>query len=211
MLPTVATALVAFLAGWFLWTLGEYVLHRFAMHELHGKGIMSREHLEHHVHSSWNFGSTLLLAWLGVVLVGFGLWTPIGWLVGGPVVGLALGAGWIVGYFTYEYQHAVAHRRPPTGRYSTWLRRHHFHHHFGHPMANHGVSVPWWDKVFGTYEAPGQVRVPRRLALPWLVDEDGEVRPEFAADYVLVGSATTDERQAGIDRARAFASVAPDA
>ena len=53
--------------------------------------------------------------------------------------------------------------------------------------------------------------MPRRLALPWLLDENGEVRPELADDYVLVGSATSDERQAGIDRARAFASMAPTA
>ena len=39
----------AFAGGFVLWTLAEYLLHRFAMHDLKGKGIMSREHLEHHV------------------------------------------------------------------------------------------------------------------------------------------------------------------
>ena len=76
-------------------------------------------------------------------------------------------------------------------------------------MANHGVSTLVWDKVFGTYERPDRVRVPRRLALRWLVDADGALRPEFAADYVLVGAATSDERTAQLDRARAFASAAP--
>ena len=30
------------------WTAAEYGLHRFAMHELRGKGLASREHLSHH-------------------------------------------------------------------------------------------------------------------------------------------------------------------
>ena len=76
-------------------------------------------------------------------------------------------------------------------------------------MANHGVTLPLWDKVFGTAEAPAVVRVPRRLALPWMVDEAGELRPELANDYVLVGAASKDERTASLDRVRAFASMAP--
>jgi hypothetical protein len=103
----------------------------------------------------------------------------------------------------------MAHLRPPAGRYGTWLRRHHFHHHFGHPMANHGVTTAVWDRAFGTLQEPEQVRVPRRLALPWLVDADGELHERFRDDYRLVGSATGDERTAQLDRARAFASIAP--
>ena len=76
-------------------------------------------------------------------------------------------------------------------------------------MANHGVSVMWWDRVFGTLERPDTVRVPRRLALPWLVDESGELLSEFADDYRLVGSAEAGDREAMLDRARAFASAAP--
>lgn len=207
---TAAGIVGGFVLGFFLWGLAEYLLHRFAMHQLRGRGIMSREHLEHHVRASWQWSSVFLLSWSGILIVGFALWTPLGWVVVGAPFGVALAAGWSIGYFFYEYQHAMAHLRAPKGRYTTWMRHHHFHHHFGHPMANHGVSWPLWDRVFGTYEQPQLVRVPRRLAMAWLVDDTGELRPEFADRYVLVGSATSGERLAALDRARAFASVAPE-
>lgn len=208
-MTTAATLLVALSVGWALWTWAEYMLHRFAMHHLHGKGIMSREHLEHHVTSSWSFSYTHLLSWTGMLLVGFAGWAPLVSLVAGWTAGLAVAVGWAFGYFFYEYQHMVSHLKAPRSRYQRLVRRHHFHHHFGSPMRNHGVSTPFWDRVFGTYEHPERVRVPRRLALPWLVDESGEILPEFQADYVLVGSADATERLLKLDRARAFASVAP--
>lgn len=209
-MTTLLLALAAFALGWLLWTFGEYVLHRFAMHELHGKGIMSREHLLHHVRADWHLAYTNVLSWIGIGLVGGAVWTPLVWYLSGSLaLGLVVAAGWAFGYGFYEYCHAQAHLRGPSGRYSHWLRVHHFHHHFGHPMANHGVSVPWWDRVFGTLERPERIRVPRRLAMAWLLDDDGELRPEYADDYVLVGAATSDERTAALDKARAFASVAP--
>ena len=78
---------------------------------------------------------------------------------------------------------------------------------------NHGVTTPVWDLVFGTYErVEGPVKVPRRLAMRWLVDEDGELLPGYEADWALVGrrlDAGEDPRQDEIDRARAFANLAP--
>jgi sterol desaturase/sphingolipid hydroxylase (fatty acid hydroxylase superfamily) len=144
-----------------------------------------------------------------MLLVGALLWMPLGWWVAGPRAGIVLALGWAVGYFAYEYQHASAHLRAPRNRYEAFVRRHHFHHHFGAPMANHGVSVAVWDKVFGTFQRPERVRVPRRLALPWMLDDRGELRPGFTDDYQLVGEATPTERLLQLDRARAFASVAP--
>lgn len=208
-MPTVITLIIAGAAGWALWTLGEYVLHRFAMHHLRGKGIMSREHLLHHVTADWSFDPLTLLSWLGVILVGTMLWAPLGWLLGGAVCGLALAGGWTFGYFLYEYHHAMSHLRAPNTRYQRWVRRHHFHHHFGAPMANHGVTTSFWDHVWGTWQRPERVRVPRRLALAWLLDDSGELRPEFADDYVLVGSRRSVDTLDGTDRDRAFASMAP--
>lgn len=199
---TVAIAVAAglFATGWFAWTLGEYVMHRFAMHALRGRGIASREHLIHHADRD-SILEKWPLAWSGVIAVGIAL---------GLNLHPALGAGWVIGYGFYDLQHYRAHRRAPRTRYQRWLRRHHFHHHFGHPTANHGVTWPLWDHVFGTWEAPGRVRVPGRLAMVWLVDERGGIRPEHAADYEVVGRAERpDAAQAKRDRDDAFANRAP--
>jgi sterol desaturase/sphingolipid hydroxylase (fatty acid hydroxylase superfamily) len=199
----------AFALGAFLWTFAEYLLHRFAMHHLHGRGIMSREHLEHHVTSQWHFDVNHILSWTGMLLVGFAGFAPVAAWLASWTVGITIAVGWACGYFHYEARHALAHLRNPTTRYTRWVARHHFHHHFGHPMANHGVSVPWWDHVFGTYERPVHVRVPRRLVLPWMLDDDGQLKAEHADDYVLVGAPDPTERTRQLDRARAFASTAP--
>lgn len=208
-MTTVLTVAIGLVLGANLWFLFEYLLHRFAMHHLHGRGIMSREHLEHHVAAGWEFSYTHLLSWAGMLLVGFAAWMPLGWVSVSLAFGLSLAVGWTLGYFFYELVHMLAHKRAPRTGYDRWLRKHHFHHHFGHPMANHGVSIGVWDRVFGTFEAPDRVRVPRRMAQPWMLDEAGELRPEHEADYVLVGSVDGAERLAQLDRARAFASIAP--
>ena len=198
-------ALVAL--GMALWTFGEYLMHRFAMHALRGKGMASREHLRHHaerdsVLESWYF------AWSGVIVVGVVLAINAARLLG--PVGVCLGAGWVAGYGFYDWIHWRAHRRPVAHPYERWVRRHHFHHHFGHPTANHGVTTPVWDLVFGTYErVDGPLRVPRRLAMVWLVDDDGQVRAEYAGDYALAGSIPWTDAQAAADHDRAFANLAP--
>ncbi len=202
---------IGLVVGVMVWGLLEYLLHRFAMHELRGRGIMSREHLEHHVRASWRWAPIFLASWSGMLLVGFAAWLPLGWVTVDAPFGWAVAAGWTVGYAFYEYQHAQSHLRGPANRYGTWMRHHHFHHHFGHPLKNHGVSSPLWDHVFRTYEQPALVRVPRRLAMIWLVDDDGDVLAEHCDRYVLVGTASPDERTDALDRARAFASIAPAA
>ncbi len=203
----VLAAVALFLIGAALWTLGEYVMHRFGMHALKGRGLASKEHLRHHarqdsVLESWYF------AWAGVIGVGVALGLSAARLLG--PVGVALGAGWVASYGFYDWIHWRAHRRPIAHPYERWVRRHHFHHHFGHPLANQGVTTPVWDLVFGTFErVDGPVRVPRRLAMVWLVDDAGEVKPEYADDYVLVGTRPWTAAQAAADHQRAFANLAP--
>lgn len=77
-LRSVLVTAFAFAVGVNLWFLAEYLLHRFAMHHLYGRGIMSREHLEHHVKAGWTFDNKHILSWLGVGLVGGVIWLPLG-------------------------------------------------------------------------------------------------------------------------------------
>jgi len=204
---TLLAAIMLFLLGAALWSFGEYTLHRFAMHSLKGRGMASREHLRHHAATGEDW-KTEWLAWVGVILVGTG-WGGLAWLVVGPV-GALLGAGWIAGYGFYDWIHWRAHRRPIAHPYERWVRRHHFHHHFGHPLDNHGVTSPVWDLVFGTYKrVDGPVRVPRRMAMIWLLDDDGAVRSEYADDYLVAGRKSATTTQADEDHRNAFANLAP--
>ena len=67
---------------------------------------------------------------------------------------------------------------------------HHFYHHFHDASVNHGVTTAFWDTLFRTNQPVQRVHVPKKWAMPWLVDkETGEIHPEFQDDYVL-----TDKR-----------------
>jgi hypothetical protein len=74
---------------------------------------------------------------------------------------------------------------------------------------NHGVTTNVWDRLFGSYDDPGVVTVPRRMAPVWLLDQHGEVRDEFAADYTVRGAIERDLARARNDRSDAFANIAP--
>ena len=120
--------------------------------------------------------------------------------------------GGLIGmYYAYEVAHRRTHTHPPRGRYGRWARRSHMHHHFGAPMRNFGVTSPLWDRVFCTYDEPGVVTVPRRMAPEWLLDDAGDVRVEYSGDYTVKGPRRPGADQAGFDRSDAFANLAPRA
>ena len=195
-------------AGVVLWSFLEYVLHRFAFHEARGKNYGSREHLRHHgsedtVLESW------YLSWAGVLLVSFAVLPGLGHLAGAGQLGWGVGLGHLVGYGFYDLIHWRAHRRPIRNAYEAAVRKHHFVHHFHTPMQNHGVTSSLWDHVFGTYVEVDVVQVPRRLAMRWLVDDDGRVLPEYRDTYAIRGELALDEAQRSVDEQRAFANQAP--
>jgi len=75
-------------------------------------------------------------------------------VLAGPARAVAFTTGLVGAYAAYEVAHRRTHTHPPTNRYARWARRNHLSHHFGTPMGNFGVTVPVWDRVFGTYEEP---------------------------------------------------------
>jgi sterol desaturase/sphingolipid hydroxylase (fatty acid hydroxylase superfamily) len=175
-----APALALGAAGW---TLAEYALHRFLFHGGSASRLGAGEHRRHHAEVDY-----FAPWWQKALAAGAAsaLLAPLAVAAAGTAPGLAFTAGFIAMYLAYEVLHRRAHTRPPRGPYGRWRRRHHFAHHFLDPHRGQGVTTPVWDRVFGTRLAPDRVRVPRPLAMPWLVDADGELRPEYADDYELI-------------------------
>lgn len=198
---------LAALAGAVSWTAAEYGLHRFLMHEMRGRGLASKEHLRHHADVTYFSPAPKKAASAAgataVVL-------PTARLVVGTRRAVAYTGGLIGMYLVYEALHRRCHTHPPRTAHGRWMRRNHLHHHAAQPLGNHGVTTGVWDRALGTYDEPGVVTVPRRLAPDWLVDDDGEVVTEHALDYRLRGTRTISARQAEKDWDRAFANLTPD-
>jgi sterol desaturase/sphingolipid hydroxylase (fatty acid hydroxylase superfamily) len=174
--------LLAFVLGAIGWSFSEYALHNWWGHIAKGRNEFSREHLQHHAEKDY-FTATpkkLMTAIPSVSAVG-----AISCLVAGLSYGLAFTLGFVITYVSYEVFHYQMHVSSPKTWVGHWLRRHHFAHHFNCPKMNHGVSSPIWDVVFRTYRSAPVVRVPARHAMRWLIDDQGEVLPEFADQYVV--------------------------
>lgn len=175
--------ILVFLLGAFGWTMTEYWLHRGWGHRGEAKNPFSVEHLAHHADVSY-FAPTYKKV-IATALVGFVVGGPLFFLFG--VIGLAGAMGFMTMYVTYEVIHRRLHTHAGRSRYGRWARRHHLYHHYRRPKLNHGVTSPIWDFVFGTLEVPDIVKVPRRNALAWMLDDDDELRPELRSDYELIG------------------------
>ncbi|MGZ4691122.1 MAG: sterol desaturase family protein [Acidimicrobiia bacterium] len=198
----------AAIAGAVSWTLVEYALHRGAMHEMRGRGLPSVEHLGHHADVTYfSPASKKIASAVATTAVAY----PVAVAMSGRRRAIAFTGGLITMYFAYEVAHRRTHTHPPRGPYGRWARRNHLHHHFAAPMRNFGVTSPVWDRLLGTYDEPGVVTVPRRMAPKWMVDETGALRGEFAADYVVVGGGRLETSRVDRDRGDAFANVAPQA
>jgi hypothetical protein len=202
----IARSAVDALVGAASWSALEYGLHRFAMHEPAGRGLPSVEHLKHHADVTYFSPTSKKIASAATTTA---VVYPIAVLVAGRRRATAFTFGLIAMYFAYEVAHRRTHTHPPRSRYGRWARRNHLHHHFGAPKRNFGVTSPVWDRVWGTYDEPGVVTVPRRMAPVWLLDERGEVKADYADDYVAKGMRRADAALLERDRAAAFGNAAP--
>ena len=176
--------MISFLLGCVAWTFIEYGMHHWNGHLMKGRTHFSREHLKHH--SKQNYFSPV---WKKILVALSVVGTIV--LAGQPLVGAANAYGFAMGvamgYGVYEFFHWSCHAQAPTSAYGRWIRRQHFAHHFSDPRYNHGVTSPFWDIIFRTYKKPGQIRVPRKRAMVWLTNEEGDLKTEFMQDYRLSG------------------------
>jgi dihydroceramide fatty acyl 2-hydroxylase len=141
----------ATLLGYAIWTLGEYLGHRYLFHAKFpgkwGDRIHFLIHGVHHVHPNDPLrlvmpillSGPIMLAALLVARFLFGL--PFGY----PAL-----MGFIIGYLGYDMVHYYVHHADPKTWLGLTLRRLHMMHHFRDHERGYGVSAPYWDYVFGT-------------------------------------------------------------
>jgi sterol desaturase/sphingolipid hydroxylase (fatty acid hydroxylase superfamily) len=170
--------------GMLTWTFLEYWIHRYLGH-VHRHNIFAREHLRHHAEGDYFAPAWKKLAAAAVVATV--LATAFS-LALGPRLGVTGALSFVGTWLGYEWIHWFAHVHPGSTAYGRWVRRNHFTHHFHHPKGCHGVTTPLWDIVFGTWKAPPAcIVVPDRVAMVWLVDDAGQLRPEFSGTWRLRG------------------------
>ena len=173
------TAVAYFVAGMALWTLLEYVVHRFVLHGRFpdGEGAYRRFthkyfdplHWEHHKrpwdgnHVNGTLKDTLHFS---IVFVAVSFLFPI-------ATGPQLVAGLLFAYVCEEWVHHSVHFYHFNNRYFDYIRRHHLYHHSPKGMeVGFGLTNGFWDIVWDT-RIPAEERAalyagmhPRRPASP---------------------------------------------
>lgn len=147
----------AFVLGVLIWTLLEYVLHRWLFHAYPGEkwGPKVRQFMMHGYHHEfpndpWRLVAPPLMSWpLAVVVAG------LEYLAFGEALWFSVFGGTVLGYLAYDWLHYYEHHFTPKGGIGKYLRRIHAIHHFADSENNHGISSPLWDFVFQTYN-PGR-------------------------------------------------------
>jgi len=142
-------------AGYALWTLFEYWLHRIVFHFEPEAGPGARFHwMIHGVHHDHPNDPLRLVmppaASIPLGLIVFGLL----YLALGPTYAPSVAAGFFTGYLVYDMMHYYLHHFRPHGKLGRMLRERHMRHHFQDDTKGYGISAPYWDEVFHTSPMP---------------------------------------------------------
>jgi 4-hydroxysphinganine ceramide fatty acyl 2-hydroxylase len=139
-----------FVFGWLIWTLLEYVIHRFVFHyepkSRPGKALHFVVHGVHHDYP--NDASRLVMPPVVSIPLAFFFYVLFALVFGRfcpPIM-----AGLISGYIFYDSLHYATHHFAMRKGVCSLLKQYHLRHHFQDDHAGYGVSSPLWDYVFRT-------------------------------------------------------------
>lgn len=147
---------VAILIGFILWSLTEYVMHRFVFHFKPKTAMQERiSFLFHGVHHAQPQLKTRLVMPLPVsiplALVFYGLfYLVLAMILKIPYWIAPMFGAFLLGYLAYDITHYATHHFPMRKGYWKFLKRYHNQHHYKAPDRQYGVTSPVWDKVFRT-------------------------------------------------------------
>ena len=154
--------LYMFLAGFFLFTLVEYIVHRHAFHldSDHPKAVKMK-YAFHGVHHA-DPKDKKRLAMPPFVSVSIAVVFLVVYKVIMGYYGLPFTAGFVSGYATYLVVHYSVHVFRPPRNFLRILWVHHAIHHYQQDDRAFGVSSPLWDFVFRTMPRQTTVAIKQR-------------------------------------------------
>jgi 4-hydroxysphinganine ceramide fatty acyl 2-hydroxylase len=147
---SILTVAGLFLLGTLLWTLLEYMIHRYIFHYEPKTRLGKRLHyIVHGVHHDYpndarrlvmppSISIPLAFLFYGLFLLIFGRLAP------------SVFAGLVFGYVCYDMLHYATHHFPMKRGLWLWLKQYHLRHHYKDDHVGYGISSPLWDYVFRT-------------------------------------------------------------
>lgn len=146
--------LILFFAGVPIWTLMEYILHRYLFHlEPDGDSpmLITIHFFFHGQHHKVPFDKNrLVFPPVAAGCFAFAFWRLFNFCLPGGI-GNSLMCGGILGYVGYDLIHYYMHHGSPRkGSYLHKLKHYHVLHHFNDPNTGFGISTRFWDFPFNT-------------------------------------------------------------
>jgi len=131
--------------GVVVWSLLEYLLHRFVLHKI--PYFMPMHGLHHTAPLSYVGTPT----WISLATYVGAIFAPA-YLLFGFNAASGFFAGVTAGYVWYGALHHLIHHRAELARlpYLRRLRADHLRHHYARRAGNFGVTTAIWDRLFGT-------------------------------------------------------------
>ncbi len=139
-----------FILGLFIWTLVEYVMHRFLFHYAPpDKPWAQRLHfIFHGVHHDYPSDAKRLVlppsVSIPLATAFYFLFNAI--LPANYIYGFF--PAFLLGYLFYDESHYAIHHFNFKGKIWKKIKQHHMLHHYQDPNKGYGVSSPLWDKIF---------------------------------------------------------------
>ncbi len=147
---SVISWVACFISGILLWTLMEYVIHRWAFHYHPKSDAGKRIHfLVHGIHHDYPRDATRLVMPLLVSIPLATLFFFLFKLTFG-IYYLSIFSGFVLGYMAYDSIHYATHHFKMEGKFGKFLKNYHLKHHYSDDNTAYGVSNPLWDYIFGT-------------------------------------------------------------
>ncbi|RXK82959.1 sterol desaturase family protein [Filimonas effusa] len=136
--------------GFAIWTVTEYILHRFVFHFVPKSKWGLRLHfIFHGVHHDYPRDKMRLVmppsASIPMALI---LYFFFGLFFAVKANFYAFFGGFLIGYLMYDMMHYAMHHYNFKSGIMKRIKQHHMLHHYSDPDKGYGVSSALWDKIF---------------------------------------------------------------